>query len=209
MTEALAGKVRAYILAGGASSRMGVNKAFISIGGRTFLERIADSLETSFGNRASIVVSPRNHEEFREWEIYFPILQDSVEGLGPISGVQSALSVNDLSYTAITAIDMPLIKPGVFIGLAERLIDSGKDATCLRINGRIEPLPSVYRTDICRKLLNSGLDKSDIFSPSYLIDRLDTLVVDLKELEPDLLSMENINEPDDLARVTERLKSSD
>lgn len=208
MTAALTGKVRAYILAGGASRRMGMNKAFISLGGRTFLERIADSLETSFGNKASIVVSSRNHVEFREWEIYFPILQDSVEGMGPISGIQSALSFNDLSYTAITAIDMPLIKPGVFIGLAERLIDSGKDATCLRIDGRIEPLPSVYRTDSCRKLLADGVEKNDISSPSYLIERLDTLVVDLKELEPDLLSIENINDPDDLARVTERLKSS-
>lgn len=209
MTPSLTGKVRAYILAGGASRRMGANKAFLSLGGRTFLERIADSLETSFGNRASLVVSPRNHEEFREWEIYFPILQDSVEGLGPISGLQSALSDNDLNYTAIAAIDMPLINPAVFIGLAERLIDSGKDASCLRVNGRIEPLPSVYHTEICRGALTYGIKKNDIFSPSYLIDRLDTLVVDLEELESDPLSIENINDLGNLARVTERFRSTE
>jgi molybdopterin-guanine dinucleotide biosynthesis protein A len=188
---------------------MGANKAFLPINKRTFLEEVADCLESAVGVRATIVVSDRNHEEFRDWEVYFRILKDSITDLGPVSGFHAALNDNDCEFTAIAAIDMPMLHSSALQVLLERLEESEKEVVCLRLDGTVQPLPSIFRTLRCREVLQSGFDAKEIFSPSFLIEKLDALILDPSELrlQPDILM--NINEPADLRQLEQETTAQD
>jgi len=193
--------VSSFILAGGASSRMGSNKAFLSCGGKTFLETIAEALELAFTVRPAVIVSERNKNEFADWEIYFEIITDVIPDLGPISGIHTALRNCEKEFSAIVAVDMPMIDPSVMGELMKRLVDSEKDAICIRIGEAIQPMPSIFRTKRCLEELENGLLTEEIFSPLFLIRRLDTIVVDSTELPFEHRIYENVNLPEDLARV--------
>jgi len=188
---------------------MGTNKAFLPFERRTFLEQVADCMENAFGVRAAVVVSERNHEEFRDWEVYFRILQDSIKDLGPLSGFHAALNDNDCEFTAIAAIDMPMLTSAALKVLLDRLEESKKEAICLRLNGTVQPLPSIFRTERCKEVLASGFDDNGIFSPSFFIEKLDALILDPSELRlpPDILM--NINEPADLRRIEQERTDRD
>jgi molybdenum cofactor guanylyltransferase len=196
------GKVSAYILAGGASTRMGSNKAFLSLNGKTFLEVVAERIESAFGTRPCVVTSERNKSEFSEWEIYFRILSDSIPDLGPISGFHAALSDSSGEFTAIIAIDMPTLNPMVFQKLLTMLEESGKDAVCLRIEGTVQPMPSIYRTAKALATLEAGIMEGRIFSPAYLLDGLDALIIESSHPSFSSERFENINLPSDLENLT-------
>jgi molybdopterin-guanine dinucleotide biosynthesis protein A len=201
MTSKEPANISSFILAGGASSRMGRNKAFLSYMGQTFLERIAESLEGAFSERPSIVVSRSNQSEFAECEIYFRVLTDAIPDRGPISGIHVALQQSRREFTAIAAVDMPLIERSVMTELLRRLADSDKDAICINIDGAIQPLPSIFRTKPCLEELEKGLGTEELFSPLFLIRRLNTLVVDSKELPFENKVYENLNSPEDFTRL--------
>ena len=143
----------AIVLAGGASRRMGKNKALLPINGRPMIEHVCAQLRNQFDQ---ILVSADEAEKyaFLEWDI----VRDRVPGWGPLMGMASALerSANDLNF--VVACDTPDIE----MPFARHLLFEAKgyDAVVPRTGERLlEPLFAVYRKTVLRvmrDLLTAG-----------------------------------------------------
>ena len=78
-----AGEVTAFILAGGKSTRMGADKAFIEFEGRTLLARALD-LARSVTSNVCIVGTREKFARFA------PVVEDVFRDRGPLGGIHAA-----------------------------------------------------------------------------------------------------------------------
>jgi molybdopterin-guanine dinucleotide biosynthesis protein A len=105
------------ILAGGASSRMGRNKASLRLGRRTLLGHI----------RASAQDSGWPHRVIR---------RDLVPGCGPLGGVYTALATSRKETILFLSCDMPFVSGTLLKSLIRRL-GARKNALFVKNNGRV------------------------------------------------------------------------
>ena len=76
--------VAAFVLAGGKSTRMGADKAFVILDGRTMLARALELARTVSDN-VHIVGSAEKFAAFA------PVVEDVFRGCGPLGGIHAAL----------------------------------------------------------------------------------------------------------------------
>ncbi len=125
------------ILSGGASRRMGRDKAMLPYGGSTLLQYLIDQY-ASVGAVAVSVNAPGRFPFSGAAE-----LTDPFPGDGPLNGIVAAFSRTDAPEIFLSATDLPYGEPAA----AERLaaLRGDADACILRdTNGNIEPLFAVY-----------------------------------------------------------------
>ena len=82
MEHASESDVTAFILAGGKSTRMGADKAFVEYDGRTLLARALD-LARSITHDVRIVGSPERFAPFA------PVVEDIFRDCGPLGGIHA------------------------------------------------------------------------------------------------------------------------
>lgn len=109
-----------YILAGGSSSRMGFDKAFLPIDGTPLLVRVASALQHS---EAVTVVGGDEHRIRR---LGFSWIPDDRPGLGPLGGVHTAVTHCPFEVAAIFSCDLPAITTTA----TEHLLAHRGDAGC-------------------------------------------------------------------------------
>lgn len=154
----------AIILAGGKSSRMGTDKAMLTVGGRPMIERVSKQLRGCFDE---ILVSSDDVDKFGF--LGFDVIKDKDSGQGPLMGIASTLqaSANDLNF--VVACDIPDID----LALVQRMLDEAvKDDFEIVVpvvsDGKYEPLFAVYRKcalKVIDDVLESGGRRiSDVFA---------------------------------------------
>ena len=128
----------AVILAGGKSSRMGCDKAFLEIDGKPLLARqIAVAREA--GAR-DVFISGRADTDYSSFDGL--VLQDQFENAGPLAGIERALNALSTPLLLVLAVDLPAMSPEFLRGLFARCDrDLGAIA---RVAGQIEPLVAFY-----------------------------------------------------------------
>src|SRR3954470_539334 len=109
--------IEGFILAGGASSRMGEDKSLLRLGGRTFVESAADALR-SVSTHVSIVSS--RHEAEPHW---LPLVRDLRAGMGALGGLHAALVSCRAEWAAVLACDLPFVTGELFKHLASMCAD--------------------------------------------------------------------------------------
>jgi molybdenum cofactor guanylyltransferase len=128
----------AVILAGGKSSRMGRDKAFIEIGGQTLLARqIALAREVGAGE---VFISGREGVDYSA--LGCRVLMDRFPDAGPLAGIERALDVCTTPLLLVLGVDMPAVN----VPLVRRLLASctGVHGAIPRTKDGIEPLAAVY-----------------------------------------------------------------
>ena len=127
------------ILAGGASRRMGRDKAMLPWEGGTLLQ----SLINRYAVLGPVAVSVNERGRFtftgaRE-------LVDRFPGLGPLNGVVSGFAETGAEELFLTATDLPFGDPALALRLSELRAETGADACVLRrgVKG-LEPTFAVY-----------------------------------------------------------------
>lgn len=188
--------IEAFILAGGASSRMGTDKSRLLIDGQTFVARIAEQLSV-IAPLVTIVGSIPNDAGFN-----LPSTPDVHAQWGALGGVHAALSACRSEWAAIVACDLPNVTGGLFTCLAE-LRDDFDAVAPVQDDGRRQPLCALYR--VVPSLANAEtLIKSGERKPVALLQSLRTRWVPFSALQ-DLAGakdfFENVNTPQDYARV--------
>lgn len=128
------------VLAGGKSRRMGVDKASLTLGGRTFLEIQVEKLK-SLG-AADIIVSGKDSGLPGTRSV-----MDISPGLGPLGGFLSCFPEVSQKHALVLSVDVPLISASALEGLLDAHFRRDYDATILCREGRMEPLIAVYNTD--------------------------------------------------------------
>ena len=183
----------AFILAGGKSTRMGTDKAFVLLDGRTLLSRMLD-LARRLTSNVHIIGDPAKFAPFA------PVIQDIFPGCGPLGGIHAALRSSPTDLNVILAVDVPFVSLALLDYLISRAKSSSANVTLARAAGGFQPLCAVYRrpfADAAEDALRSGHYKIDtLFSPTF------TLVIEEAELEASGFSpriFRNLNNPQDLA----------
>jgi molybdopterin-guanine dinucleotide biosynthesis protein A len=182
--------VTGVILAGGASSRMGKNKALLKVGELFLVERVYASIAALFYNVILVTNTP---------DIYAfipcPKVPDIYPGAGSIAGLHAGLNASSTERIFAVACDMPFLN-------AELIRFICKDAEAYDAvvpvdrSGRLEPLHALYAKTalIAMKESIEHGDKSII----NLLDRVTTRMVlnDLFQHIPGVEeSFRNLNTP--------------
>jgi molybdopterin-guanine dinucleotide biosynthesis protein A len=195
-------QVEGFILVGGASSRMGTEKAQLFLGGQQFVERIARALG-SITEHVSVV---GDKGLSADWS--WPKVKDLHTNWGALGGLHAALSATRAPWAAIVACDLPFVSGELFVRLASLRQDH--DAVVpLQADGRRQPLCALYRAASCRELA-AELIACGERRPRALLDRIRTRFVapsELSDLEGSQHFFSNINTPEDYARARARVES--
>lgn len=139
------------ILAGGRSTRMGVNKAFLELENESFLKRLTKEF-----NGESIILSAAQKGIYESDE--YRVVYDTRDDFGPMEGIYQILKHADKDYVFICAVDMPFVKKDIADYLYE-FVSSDTDVVCMTDEDRIHPLCAIYSVKILDKieqLLNEG-----------------------------------------------------
>lgn len=128
----------AFVLAGGASSRMGTDKALLDFGGEPLVCRMT-RLVASAGVGVTVIGPPERYSS-----LGLEAIPDDCAGLGPLGGIATALAHSDRPWNLIVAVDLPRLTPEWLKKLAERAARSAADALIPRSERGLEPLCAAY-----------------------------------------------------------------
>jgi molybdopterin-guanine dinucleotide biosynthesis protein A len=129
--------ITGIILAGGKSTRMGVNKSFLKIGEQTIVERIADLMKSVF---ADVIIISNTPDDYKFLNL--PVYEDVYKGKGPIGGIHSGLKNSNAEKNLFISCDVPLMNKGTIEYLAN--YETDKPIRVFRTKGFIQPLPGMY-----------------------------------------------------------------
>ena len=192
-------QIEGFILAGGASRRMGSDKALLRLGGQTFVQRIAKEL-LRFSSKVNVVGRTRD-----DLGLDLPTIPDIYEKWGALGGLHAALTACRTEWAAIVACDLPFVTAELvarLFGLRE-----GFDAVVpVQRDGIPQPLCAVYKASECLGKAEF-LIKAGERRPAALLQSVRTRWVTFEELQ-DLrdaeLFFDNINSPEDYYLATQK-----
>lgn len=202
--------ITGIILAGGKSTRMGVDKSLLKINDKTLVEISFDKLSKIF-HRVLIISDNENKFDIDAAEQF----KDIFTNAGPLGGIHSGLKHSDDNLNFILSCDMPLITTELITHLCEQ--HGNNDITIPQYAGQNHFLCGVYSRsclpNIERKL-NSGINystdgkKNFKFSLKNLIASLQANIINADNLHFSNTSLfYNVNTPEDLEFI--RLKISE
>jgi molybdopterin-guanine dinucleotide biosynthesis protein A len=177
-----------YVLAGGASRRMGSDKALLPYHGRTLVEHVASVVRDATGT-VTMIGNPE-----RYGHLGIPVLPDEQPGFGPLGGIITALAKGRTEWSLVVACDLPGITAG---WLRELLAAAGSspgfEALVPRSPVGLEPLCAIWHIAALPKLrcaLESGRLKM-----KEVVLSLETRIWPVADSQ----FFRNINTPDDWA----------
>jgi len=182
-------QIEAFILAGGASSRMGTDKSQLLLEDQTFVERIA-AIVLTVTDSIRLVGGRQNSKLSTVGDVY--------PQWGALGGLHAALSACEREWAIVVACDLPFVTAELFRSLASMRGDH--DAVVpLQPDERPQPLAALYRVDPCLRrateLIEAGRRR-----PLDLLQSVNTRWVDFSEianLDQAQRFFVNINTPDD------------
>jgi molybdopterin-guanine dinucleotide biosynthesis protein A len=134
-------RVSGLVLCGGASVRMGRDKARLSLGDATLLER-AIAILRAVTDDVRLACGPT--ERYAEHGL--PLSLDRFDKGGPLAGLERGLADAPEGLVAVLAVDMPCVEPRLLAALIERAREGDLDVALLCSDTGLEPLCSVWST---------------------------------------------------------------
>lgn len=190
--------MRAIILAGGKSSRMKTNKAFVKLHNQPLIERIIGILRPVFQENILIVTN--------EPELYthlnVQLTPDLIQGYGPICGIYTGLMLSDSFANFFLPCDMPFINAESI----RYMLDEYKeyDVTVPVIGGYIEPLYGIYSKNCLQPIYNCMQQDNYNIKSFYKHVKVKTIPETVfRQIDPELKMFTNINTPKHLELVQE------
>ena len=189
-----------FVLAGGKSSRMKTDKAFLKIGGETFLEKAFKTL-ASLCKNTKIVINKNQKAKFEEAFPALDFIFDIYPGRGALGGIHAALKNCETEFAIVLAVDLPLVTPATL----EKLSAVSNDFAAMiprQNDGRLQPLCAVYRVQDCLPVLVELLVKDNSASVLDFVKLISVNVVEanLPGAGEDVFL--NVNRPEDLSSLT-------
>ena len=146
-------KLNAFILAGGKSSRMGVDKGLVHLAGKPMIQYIIDTLE-SLKLPIQII---SNNAEYKSFG--YPVFKDLISDKGPIGGIYTALSVSDSEINLILSCDTPFVNTDLIKSLIEE--SENQSVTISEFEGWQHPLIGLYSKSGI-KTFQSQIEKNEL-----------------------------------------------
>lgn len=187
--------MKGLILAGGSGSRLGTNKAFISVHGEPQVNYLIKQFR-KLSIPAFVGVRSDKLSEFRE----FSIIEDDPNIKGPLASIAAAFK-HESGPWLVVAVDMPFINENVIKYLIQNR-DPDKMATSFTVDEiNPEPMISLWENSCKDELGNFIMNGGN--SPIEFLRTHPTQLVKAK----DPLWVFNINDENDLLKAKQQLKS--
>jgi molybdopterin-guanine dinucleotide biosynthesis protein A len=194
--------VAAALLLGGASRRMGADKARLLVGGVPAATRTARLLARYFEEVLLVGGDPPPEAPGRR-------VADPEGPVCALRGLAAALGAARAERVLVVATDLPGLTPEIVLGLvahpeADVVLPRTRSADGGR--GRLQPLCAVYRREAVLAEARARLHRGEL-ALHALLDAVSTAVLegaDLASLDPEGLALTNVNTPDELRRFAAR-----
>jgi molybdopterin-guanine dinucleotide biosynthesis protein A len=206
------------ILAGGASRRMGRDKAWIELDGRALVERVVQRLGDVC--RETILVSG-DQDPYHKLGVR--VIGDTLPGKGSLGGIYSGLRAARFERAVVVACDMPFLNPALLdymlslaadydvvipsassfrlpLGSIEAEPGDSKRKLLTAKDNDLHPLHAVYSKQ-CLEPIKARLLEGDLRMIGFHQDVRVRVVTsaEVEQIDPDHLSLLNVNTPQDLA----------
>lgn len=149
-----ANHINGYILAGGKSSRMGMDKGLMVFNGKSIIQFVIEQLQPVV--KKIVIVS--NNPEYNKFG--FEVIADLIKDIGPAGGIYTALNHTDTELNFIVSCDMPFITKDAIEFIFQNTAHS---QIILPVHhGKTEPLFGIYSKDCLTKwleLIQQGIIK--------------------------------------------------
>ena len=192
----------AIVLAGGKSSRIGVDKGLVILNEKPLVAYVVERLESVVDEVILVVGSQAQVVAYRGFGPR--VVRDKIQGSTPLVGAYTGFIEASGEYAFLTAVDQPLLDPRV----VELLFKEAKGhdaATPTWANGWVEPLHAVYKirpsTWAAKRLIEAG-DKKLGMILSALRDVVHIPIDEVKTLDPELRTLMDIDTPEDLEKIS-------
>jgi molybdenum cofactor guanylyltransferase len=186
--------VEGAVLCGGASLRMGRDKATLEYHGVPLARRVADALGTCVA-RVRLVGKADALPA-----LGLEVVADRHPIRAAMVGVAAALAACEASAVLVAACDLVHLDPRIVLALlALAPVDGAADAIAPLGPRGPEPLLAIYRPRLLPEV-ERRIARGDLALQSLLRDASTLLIpeADLRELDPTLRSFTNANAPEDL-----------
>jgi molybdopterin-guanine dinucleotide biosynthesis protein A len=140
--------------AGGESSRMGKDKAFLPFLGIPLIKRLMDRFQQL---NAEMLIISNNAPPYLEFGL--PVFGDVRPGRGALGGLLTALSVANTPLVGLVAVDMPFASPQLIRFMTDKIQGSTLDGIIPSTPNGLEPLHAVYRRESCLTLVEHAIDQ--------------------------------------------------
>jgi molybdopterin-guanine dinucleotide biosynthesis protein A len=192
------GDLTAFVLAGGQSSRMGTDKAFIELEGHTLLSRMLALART-------VASDVRILGDEKKFGPYGDVVEDEFPNHGPLGGIHAALRVSATDLNLILAVDMPFVEVRFLQYLVHEATRSDAAVVTLaRAAGGWQPLCAVYRkpfADLAEQALRQGKNKIDPLFRQVQLRILEEAELKKHGFSPAMFR--NLNTPEELTQAME------
>jgi len=185
------------ILAGGESTRMGKNKAFVEINGQRIIDRTVSLFREIFDDVLLVTNTPLEYIELK-----VKIVTDLIPGKGALGGIYTGLFFSSSPKAFFVGCDMPFLDRDViqyFLSLSQTA-----DIVVQRTKNYWQPLHAIYSRTLLKpieRLLQQGELK--IIKAYQGMKVREITEEELKPFDPDLHTLSNVNTPEELKKLLE------
>lgn len=201
----------AIVLAGGQSTRMGRPKALLGWHGSTLVRRAVGLVGRVVDG--PVVVVRAAGQALPALPTGTEVAEDARRARGPLEGIAAGLRSlgNRAEVVVVAGVDAPLLHPALVAHVIASL-GPDDDVALPQAHGFAHPLAAAYRTATVAPLIDELLAQDSLGTRPLMrrcrVRRLDeaALLADpaVAALDPQLLSLENLNEPAEYAAAHAR-----
>src|SRR5262245_18111710 len=188
--------IEAFILAGGASRRMGTDKSQLLLENQPLIQRIKNTLATVSAHVR--IVGLKGSEDPNA-------IADVYPQWGALGGIHAALNACNSEWAIVLACDLPFVTSELLSKLIT-LQNQHEAVVPVQPDSRPQPLCALYRVDPCLRRAVEVIDAGRR-RPLHLLEVVRTRWVSFSELEH-LAHSENfflnINTPEDYYEATQK-----
>lgn len=148
----------AIVLAGGRSTRMGIDKGLISLNGKPLIAHVIEAIEPL----CSTILISTNKPEYEAFG--YPLIADLYQGIGPMGGLHAGLLASKDVDNMLLSCDMPLVDAELLEALLAHRINY--QAVIPVLDGQSFPICAYYNKSVLTMLdaeITAGLYKMKLF----------------------------------------------
>ncbi len=196
------------IQAGGASSRMGEDKALKTFLGRPLIQRVAERL---LPIADELIVTTNRPEAYAFLNL--PLFPDLKPGRGALGGLYTAIASARHPIVAVVACDMPFASPPLLEAASNLLVQEEVDVVIPggapraeragKSEAGYEPLHAIYRRETCLPAIESAIDADQWKVIAWFPQvRVRVLTPDeVRQYDPSELAFWNVNTPEEFSKA--------
>ncbi|MEQ8389686.1 MAG: molybdenum cofactor guanylyltransferase MobA [Thalassospira sp.] len=195
-------KTAALILAGGEGRRMGGNKPFREVGGKTLLTRVIDVAQVQCDD--VMISSNEDADVFKAYGL--PVVADKPQaGQGPLGGILGGLDAlpEDTAWLVTFPVDCPIVP----VDMVKRLLIAAQDANVKAAFAshadRDHYLSSIWHRDVAHVIVEKLAD--DDRRVGSALRAMEAASVTFLAQDGEIAPFTNVNSPEDLSTLNKIL----